>query len=67
MREGGRAAISVYDITGREVIAPVNDQFSAGKQQVMINTQDFAPGIYFIQISVNGQSVKSKLIVSHQQ
>ncbi len=67
MRESAQAAISVYDIAGREVVASVNNQFSAGKQQVVINTQDFAPGIYFVQINVNGQSVKSKLIVSHQQ
>jgi PKD repeat protein len=67
MTQPGDAAIAVYDIAGREIVKPVQEQFSTGKQQVAINTQSFAPGIYFVQIIVNGQSVKSKLIVTHKQ
>lgn len=67
MAQSGDAAISVYDIAGREILKPVQEQFSAGKQQVAINTQNIAPGIYFVQINVNGQSVKSRLIVTHKQ
>lgn len=67
MLTSGKASISVYDVTGREIKEPVQLQFSSGKQQVAINTQSFATGIYFIQIIVNDQAVKTKLIVTHRQ
>ncbi|MDQ3109004.1 MAG: PKD domain-containing protein [Bacteroidota bacterium] len=65
MSTPGKAIISVYDITGREILSPVNQEFSSGKQQVMVNTQSFAAGTYIVQITMNGQSVKSRLIVAH--
>ena len=67
LEQSGNATISVYDIAGREIQKPVNEQFSQGKQQRIINTENFAPGAYFVQISVNGQSVISRLIVTHKQ
>lgn len=63
----GKTSISVFDVTGREIKEPVQLQFSSGKQQVVINTQSFATGVYFIQIIVNDQAVKTKLIVTHKQ
>jgi hypothetical protein len=67
MTTSGNAAVSVYDITGREIKEQVQLQLPAGKQQFAVNTHDFASGIYFIQIIVNDQLVKTKLIVTHKQ
>lgn len=67
MAEPGNALISVFDLTGREISSPFSMQLSSGKQQTVINTQEYAPGIYIVQVTVNGQSVKSRLVVTHKQ
>ncbi|CAN5842978.1 hypothetical protein BH11BAC7_BH11BAC7_01400 [soil metagenome] len=67
MAEPGDAQISVYDLTGHEIAKPVHTQFSSGKQENILNTKNFAPGIYLVQITVNGQSVQSRFVVTHKQ
>jgi PKD repeat protein len=62
----GNVNIAVYDIYGREVLTQLTQQFSSGKQQVIIPTENFAAGTYIVQINTSGQSVQSRLTITHQ-
>lgn len=66
MTEPGNALINVFDLTGREISKPLSMQLSSGRQQAVLYTEEFAPGIYIVLITVNGQSVKSRLVVTHK-
>jgi PKD repeat protein len=64
MPAAGNVNISVHDIYGREISNQAT-QFSPGKQQAVINTENFAAGTYIVKISTSGQSVQSRLIITH--
>lgn len=56
LSQPARISISVYDAIGRHIEKIADAQQSPGTQDYKINpiAQQWAPGIYFLQISVNG-------------
>lgn len=66
LTRSGNATISVYDIAGREMLEPVKQEFAAGKQKVILDTRNLSPGIYLVQINVSGQTVNSRMLVTHR-
>ena len=66
LTKSGEATISVYDVAGREMLKPVSREFAAGKQQVTLDTRNLSPGIYMVQIAMNGQQVNSRMFVTHK-
>ncbi|WP_259083125.1 T9SS type A sorting domain-containing protein [Salinibacter ruber] len=44
--------ITVYDLLGRSVKAPVRGQFEAGRHRTRLSTSDLAPGMYFVRMRV---------------
>ncbi|CAN5333131.1 hypothetical protein BH09BAC5_BH09BAC5_02700 [soil metagenome] len=67
LTESANIQISVYDIAGRIVEKPTTQNFNSGKCGTIIDTQSYMPGTYFIQLIVNGQSVNSRLMITHKQ
>ncbi len=57
--KSGYVSLKVYDITGREVAAIVNENKSAGKYSVSFNGSRFASGVYFY-ILKSGNFVQTK-------
>ncbi|MDD5360803.1 MAG: M1 family aminopeptidase [Ignavibacteria bacterium] len=45
--------IAIYDMTGREVAAPVNEFKTAGKYTVAFNAMKLASGIYYYKIQIS--------------
>ncbi len=60
--ETGTTRISLYDITGKEIIKLYDKSTSAGNHKLTLNVNDIQPGIYFIIIK-NKYFIKSKKLV----
>ncbi len=56
---GGHVKLSVYDLLGREIQVLVNGNKTAGRYQVVWNSENFASGIYFYKI-VSGNFTSTK-------
>lgn len=56
--------LSIYDVTGKLVSTILNENQSAGNYQSRWNADQFADGIYFYTLSVNGQIGSGKIILN---
>jgi hypothetical protein len=52
----------VYDAVGKAVHQTAIDK---GQQSKTVNTQDFAPGVYLIQLETDKGTVRKKVMVVH--
>ena len=57
-----RVALHIYDINGKLIDAPLNENRLAGEHKVQVNTTSLQPGIYIYQLRTNGQLISSKMI-----
>lgn len=62
MNPANAATLTVLDLAGRQVYAAQLNS-SAGVQQHLLDTQELNPGIYLVNLSVNGQQIHQKLII----
>ena len=51
----GNVSLRIYDITGREIKNLVNEFRAAGYYSVQFNASDFASGMYFYRMTVQGE------------
>jgi len=59
----GAVSLLVYDITGREVAKLVDGYQNAGDHEVIFDVGNLSSGIYFAQLSANGQIQSQKLVL----
>jgi uncharacterized delta-60 repeat protein len=59
--ESGRAKLTVYDIAGREVAAPVDRELPAGTYEAEVS--GLAPGVYIYRLTVNDFRAAKKMVV----
>jgi hypothetical protein len=59
--------LKIYNMLGQEVATLLDDEaFDAGKQEVSFNASDYASGVYFYRLVVNGgefQTIKKMVLV----
>jgi PKD repeat protein len=56
--------VSVINMLGQEVLAPIESTYSAGERSIALNQDNLLPkGIYSVNISINGANISRKLIV----
>ena len=55
--------ITVYDLLGRSVKAPVRGRFEAGRHRERLSTAGLAPGMYFVRMRAGGTTRTRKLTV----
>ncbi|HEY6161187.1 MAG TPA: M43 family zinc metalloprotease [Bacteroidia bacterium] len=58
-----KVVICLQNVLGEKVSTVVEKEFSAGEQQVNLNTSGFAKGVYFISLSTSEGTVTRKLVV----
>jgi len=58
-------AVSVVNSLGQKVFEKAGSNFNAGEASVEISTENFANGIYFVNVSSNKGTITKKLTVSH--
>lgn len=59
-----KVSLEIYDIRGVKLFENTQKSLSEGKYSVEINNVDFAAGIYFYSLTVDGNKVTKKMIVS---
>jgi len=52
----------IFDITGRKVVTLFNRDFSLGTHKVDYNTSDLNAGVYFVKITLEGESFAKRVI-----
>jgi hypothetical protein len=52
----------IFDISGRKVETLFNSDFSLGTHQIDYNTSDLNAGVYFIKITLEGESFTKRVI-----
>ncbi len=63
LRDGGRARMAVYDVTGRQVAVIEDRTFGSGGQTTQFDTSGLASGVYAIVLEANGQRATQRLSV----
>lgn len=59
----GMVKISVFDLFGRELEVLANAKQQTGSYQVLWDASGLPTGIYFYQLSINGQSVETRKMI----
>lgn len=57
-----KVSVQIYDVTGVKLFEKNESNLKAGNYSVDVNTADFAAGLYFYSITVDGQKVTKKMI-----
>ncbi|MCF8236502.1 MAG: T9SS type A sorting domain-containing protein [Bacteroidales bacterium] len=63
LTKAGFTEIGIYDITGRRIAVLVSETRYKGEHELIWNQMETPPGLYFLNLRANGQSVTEKLIV----
>ncbi|NQV15826.1 T9SS type A sorting domain-containing protein [bacterium] len=61
--EAGYVELTVFDITGREMVSLHNGQLNAGKHSISFNGESYASGTYFYRLEANGQQAVKKMLL----
>ncbi|MCU0372071.1 MAG: choice-of-anchor J domain-containing protein [Ignavibacteria bacterium] len=61
--KSGFVNLKIYDIAGREVSNAINMQLNAGVVKYMFNGANFASGVYFYKLIVDGKNIDTKKMV----
>lgn len=64
MKREEKVKIVVYDITGKEILWPLNSKLPAGNHQTLINTENLKEGVYFVKVITPDGSLNKKLVVT---
>ena len=63
LEAGGVVESSLTDIAGAKLIQHPAQTFDAGDHRFRFDISDLAPGVYFVQLRVNGKTVQCKVAV----
>ena len=55
--------LSVYNVTGQEVMRLVDGALAAGTHSIVFNGSRFASGVYFYRITANGFTQAKKMLL----
>jgi len=55
--------ITVYNITGREIITLVNQKQNAGSYKIVFDGNGYSSGVYFYTLTIDGKIIDSKKMV----
>ncbi|MBD3278040.1 MAG: T9SS type A sorting domain-containing protein [Candidatus Aegiribacteria sp.] len=64
MPEGGKASLSVYDMSGRVTAILFEGHMNAGEHYLQIRSEELAAGTYFLVLSSHGASTGRKVVIS---
>jgi expansin len=61
--ENAKVAISIYDVSGKEIMNSINENQFTGEIQRTINIKNLQNGIYFLKINANESQYIQKMVV----
>ncbi len=62
--EQQQITLTIYDITGRQVMVAANSIMSEGMNQVSIDTSDLTTGIYFARLTTENTSATTRMVIT---
>jgi len=65
LKQAADIAIELFALNGEKVAVLAHEKMNAGLVQKTFSTASFAPGLYFLKITVNGISSFSKVNIAH--
>jgi hypothetical protein len=65
MANEGNVELTVTDLSGKVISIENFGSQTAGAYSVNLNTVDFANGVYFYTLNVDGEKATKKFVVSH--
>jgi len=65
LQDAGNAVMTVYDITGKEVMSFNQGHQAPGSYQLEINTENLQPGVYFYTLNVDGKQATKRMVVGN--
>jgi hypothetical protein len=63
LSSGEQADIRILDISGRTITLLNTTNTTSGINQAAINSKDYTPGLYFVQLSSNKKLITKKLVI----
>jgi len=60
--EASHATLTIYDLTGREVLKLVEGELSAGRHYAEFDASDFGTGVYFVRLEAGSRTAVGKLV-----
>lgn len=64
LKQAGVVKVSVLNLIGQEVTSVNAGNLGTGSQNVTLNLSALNPGVYFVNVNVNGQSTTQKITVT---
>lgn len=55
--------LKVYDVNGREVETLISSQMNTGKHEYTYDASDLASGVYYYQLTIEGQTLSKRMIL----
>jgi hypothetical protein len=63
--KSSKVVVTILDMTGNQVGAALEQNLSAGQQQVALNTAQLENGVYFVQVATGTKTTRIKAVVMH--
>lgn len=63
LEKAAQAVVEIYDLQGKKVTDAMQKDLVIGENKIALNTTDLKNGVYFVQLTVNGKTTSTKLIV----
>jgi len=64
LSEAGPVELTVFDLAGRRVATPVDDNLTAGRHEVSWNCVEIPSGVYLYRLETAAGSLTRRLVVS---
>jgi hypothetical protein len=61
--EASQMAVSVMDVSGKKLVDVTNSKEAAGTYNKEVTVSALSPGIYFLNININGQDINHKFVI----
>jgi hypothetical protein len=63
LKQKSEVAVTVYNMVGVRVLEIPAQDLSAGKQTINLSSSELMDGVYFVNLTINGQSITKKISV----
>ncbi|MBI1937528.1 MAG: T9SS type A sorting domain-containing protein [Ignavibacteriales bacterium] len=63
IKNSGKVTLKVYDVLGREVADLLNGYHEAGSYEIPFNGSSLPSGVYFYNLTTNGNSLTKKMLL----
>ena len=64
LNQSTSVSVDIMDVSGRKVSQITNQNLGSGMQYLTINSNQLDEGVYFVQMTINGERIVKKLVVN---